>query len=887
MGLVVLDVKRKPDEFCRPCGLWKKCESPIMNGEGSEHPTWLFIGEAPGREEDEEGFPFIGDSGQLLREALEAVGIDLQKCRFSNVVRCRPPDNQISAWPQAVEHCRPHILREIRATNPKVIVILGATALRSLLNKTGILKLHGETIKTNDRTYVISFHPAYLLRNDTEVTRKRFYDVMRLAKRLGEPKKHKEVQRHHEYIRDRKMLQEYNDMLRKQTLLATDIESSTLNPFSKIRKPEVGCVGFSWDPNHAVCYPVHGRVGVEAQIKVRPEEVIEAIKDIWEDPDIKLVGHFAQHDYRYMAVVHDTWAGGINSDTGFYADTGLMHYTLDEHRGGHGLKELAWMVGMGNYDQPKRQYCMANPQHDPDRGGNLIYSPAPVLYPYNMDDCIADFRLFRLLKPRLIKQRLWELPFLFPLMWHFWTASMMEINGIRISEKRNLKLQEVYHKRIIKYDKQLADFPQVRRLQKEHELEIMEKIYERVRSYKRKVPNVRKAVLERFEEAKEKGKLDLNLNSPDNRRKLIFDIMGYEPLWKTKGGAPSAEKEVLETLNKRRRSKVLTNLITRNELVSAESKYVKPIPRWIGTDDRTHTFYRPAGTVTGRVSSDEPNHENLPKRNQLAMELRTQFVCSKGDYGILEMDKKQIEMRLFADRANDDKMIEEFNAGKDPHRMGAAAAFEIPEKDVTKEQRTDAKSAISFGILYGRMAAALAADFGWRERKAQNFIDRYFDKYDDCLEYRLERERYILKHGIVYSHFFRRRHCDGWDSGNDRLEAQAVREGINSPIQGDASDITWVAGRRLQRWLLKYKMRSKLIITVHDALFVDYFRKELEDVLHMADKFMADRKFIEKRTGWLCQVPIPNDVFLGPNLGKMTELEHRSESEFIIPSAFR
>src|SRR5882672_2791313 len=160
-----LNVIREPDRDCHQCGLYKKCKTPIMNGEGSEKPTWMFIGEAPGADEDEKGFPFVGKEGSGLRDEIEAAKFDMEKCRFSNAVRCRPPKNAIKEWPDAPELCKPKILREIHVTNPKVVILLGAYALSSVLGKTGIVKLSGEVFRKNGRFYVPCIHPGYVLRN--------------------------------------------------------------------------------------------------------------------------------------------------------------------------------------------------------------------------------------------------------------------------------------------------------------------------------------------------------------------------------------------------------------------------------------------------------------------------------------------------------------------------------------------------------------------------------------------------------------------------------------------------------------------------------------------------------------------------------------------------
>jgi len=882
VSLVVLDQPRKPDEFCEPCGLYKTCNSPIMEGEGSQNPVWLFIGEAPGAEEDEDGRPFIGESGLLLRETLEALGFPLQKCRFTNVVRCRPPDNSLERYPKAIEHCRPHVLREVRATNPKVVVLLGNSAIRSILNKTGILRLHGEAIEAGSRTFVCCFHPAYLLRNDTPATRRTFRQALQFAKRLGEKKPKTEKLRKHEYIRDRKMLQEYTDYIRTKSSVATDLEGSTLSPFARNRKPEIGCVGFAWSADEGVCYPVQGRNRVK--ISVSPEEVLEAVQDIWEDENLKHVAHFGKYDFVYAAVLHDIWLGGKRGFQGYYADTGMMSYTLNEERGAHGLKEWAWRIGMADYDLKKRQYCLANPQHDPERGGNLIYVPADILFSYNIDDCIACFRLFELLKKRLEKKGLWEHPFRFPIMWNNWMSAMIEIQGVNISWKRNRQLLDIFESRIQKEDKKLHAYPEVRDLKQMRDLELMERLYQRVKKYKRPPVSIKGKVLELYERHKKKN--PINLNSTDNKRDLLYDVLGYAPPWYTKKlNQPSVEKAAIEEVYRKHPNKVLRSLIRRSGFVSSVDKYIGPIPEWIGTDGRTHSHYNPAGTVTGRVSSEDPNHENLPKRGELASELRSQFVARGEKYGMLEQDQKQVEMRLFCDRAGDDVMREEFEQGKDPHRMGAAAGFEISEKEVTKEQRTEAKSAVSFGLLYGRQAPALAADFRKSVKWAERFISNYFGKYDDCLEYRLEQERYIKKHGEVVSHFHRYRRLRSLlETGEEAKIAQAVREGINAPIQGDASDITWVAGNRFHRWLVKHKMKSRVVIINQDAVIVDYYKPELADVLENLWRFMTDRKFIEKMVGWHCTVRLDTDALIGPNLGAMQELEHgHSPGEFLLP----
>jgi uracil-DNA glycosylase family 4 len=877
-----LNIIRKPDEFCKPCQLYQTCNTPIMNGEGSEHPDILFIGEAPGADEDEQGFPWAGRAGVILREAIEEVGIDPKRCRFSNAVRCRPPENKLPA--SAISHCRPHILREIRAVQPKVIVLLGATPLKSILNRQGVMKLHGETI-VGPWKIVISFHPAWYLRNETPENYKKFLAALKLAKHLAYPRKSESREKFEKIVvQDEKTLKEVVDTVKKSKYPATDVEGSTLSPYAKHRKPELGCVGFSWGDRIGAYLPISSRVGLGKCLSA--EAYLEAMKELWEDPDIDWLAHYGKYDYCYAGVLHNIWLGGKRGF--YYADTELMAYCLDEKRGGKSLKDQAAFIGMLDYDQPKRQYALEHPEANDKAGGNILLIPWDILSDYNIKDCIACRRLFFHLRPKLKEQKLWDRPFKFPVMYHQFTAAIQEINGVKLDLERNKKLRKEYKHLIKEEDNKLANFGEMKKLQRWQDNNLLEELMERVASYKRPVPDPKKKVFELFEANKE----PVNLGSPEVKRHLVFNILDYEPLWKTPSGKfDSASREVLEKLNAKRKNPVLTCIIERSELATLKSKCVDPIPSWEGTDGKTHTTYNVDGQVTGRVSSEDPNHENLPKRTPRAPGLREQFQASLD--GIMEQDSKQVEMRLFADRAKDDVMIQEFADGKDPHKMGAMAGFEItPEQwdklppEEQKMKRTDAKSMVSFGVLYGRQAPALAEDFQKSERWARKFIDRYFAKYDDCLAYRLDREKYIKKEKIVYSHFFRPRRLPEVDSDIESQVAEAVRQGINAPIQGDASDITWCAGWRMIRWLQKYKMRSKYIITVHDAGYIDYHHKEIEDIIHQHHLFMTDRKWFEKMTGWYCEVPLDTDCFLGPSLGKMTELEHKGGGEFVVPSQF-
>ena len=601
------------------------------------------------------------------------------------------------------------------------------------------------------------------------------------------------------------------------------------------------------------------------------------------------MGHFEKYGFGYLKALYGIEGGGKKSKTGFYADTGLMSYCLNEQKGGHGLKDWAYKLGMGNYELELDQWKLNHPECNPDRGGNLNLTPARILYPYNIDDCIADYRLYFKLKKRLKKQNLWDRPFMFPLMWLFWLASTMELEGMNLDLEQNKRLHESFRERIAKEDEKLNEFPEIKMMRKKREQELLSELYERVTSYKRPVENVKSKVFELYQNALaklEKNGEDILEITPDTKREIVYDILKYPATVVTgKKQQPSVQKWVLEGLQEENPSRVLKHIIHRGELESSVSKYIKPVVEWASTDGRTHTTFKPQGTATGRFASEDPNHQNFPKRYELAKELRTQFVSRNEDYILLEADEKQIELRLMADRAKDKTLIQEFNDGKDPHRMAASAAYNIPEERVTKEQRQDAKAAVSFGLIYGREAYALAGDFGWSERRAKKFKDRYFGKYDGVWRYLQERREYILEHGEVVSHFGRHRRLHNEIlSDREGTVNEAVRQGINAPIQGDAADCTNIAACRMQRYLLRKRMKSRVIATVYDAVYIDTYKPEVSRIIPKLYQYMTDREFIKKMTGWLCAVAWDIDISLGPNLGKMVELARGKKlNNFIIP----
>jgi DNA polymerase-1 len=225
--------------------------------------------------------------------------------------------------------------------------------------------------------------------------------------------------------------------------------------------------------------------------------------------------------------------------------------------------------------------------------------------------------------------------------------------------------------------------------------------------------------------------------------------------------------------------------------------------------------------------------------------------------------------------------------------MAAATCYsamtgkEVRYEDVTKAQRNIAKNAVSFGIIYGRGDESLSADLGLTLVQGKKLRAGYFEHYHGVAAYiEAETER-LPKVGVAISHFNRHRRLrPAIDDERPGVRNEAIREGINAPIQGDLSDVVWTAGHRLRKWMLKYHFKSKIVIINHDAIIGDIWHKELQDVIEMQYKFMTDREFLRKMTGWYCSVPFDVDFTLGASLANPVELVAKKPGEFIIPPQF-
>ncbi|MBS6348333.1 MAG: DNA polymerase I [Oscillospiraceae bacterium] len=318
---------------------------------------------------------------------------------------------------------------------------------------------------------------------------------------------------------------------------------------------------------------------------------------------------------------------------------------------------------------------------------------------------------------------------------------------------------------------------------------------------------------------------EFNINSTQQLGRILFDQLGLPPVKKTKTGY-STNAEVLDKL--RGKHPIIEQILDYRQLTKLKSTYVDGLGKVIGDDGRIHTCFQNTVTATGRLSSAEPNLQNIPIRTPLGAELRKMFVAGPG-MALVDADYSQIELRLLAHMAGDEKMIEAFRSGRDFHTVTAAQVFGVEPDQVSAEMRRSAK-AVNFGIVYGISAFSLSQDIGVTVAEAKAYMDKYFATYPGVRAYMDHVVEQAKTDGYVSTLMGRRRWLPELKSSNFNTRSFGERVALNMPIQGTAADIIKLAMLRVRDRLKAEGLRGQLVLQVHDELIVECPQEEQERV---------------------------------------------------------
>ncbi len=349
---------------------------------------------------------------------------------------------------------------------------------------------------------------------------------------------------------------------------------------------------------------------------------------------------------------------------------------------------------------------------------------------------------------------------------------------------------------------------------------------------------------------------EFNINSPKQMGEVLFDKMKLiDKPKKTKTGQYATGEEILSKLANEH--EIASKILEFREYQKLKSTYVDALPALISSKDGLiHTDYRQAVAATGRLSSNNPNLQNIPIRTEKGKEIRKAFIPRSSDYKILAADYSQIELRIIAAFANDESMISAFKEGQDIHATTASKVFKVPMEEMNSDIRRKAKG-VNFGLIYGISAFGLSQNINISRTEAAEIIDAYFTEFPGIKKYMDDQINFAREHGYVETILGRRRYLRDINSKNQTVRGFAERNAINAPIQGSAADMIKVAMINIHDWMKKEKLKSKMIMQVHDELVFDAHKDEIEKLQIHVIKLMKEAIALN--------VPMDVEVGIGEN----------------------
>ena len=555
-------------------------------------------------------------------------------------------------------------------------------------------------------------------------------------------------------------------------------------------------ISLSVQANRAAYIPVgHTYAGAPAQLS--RERVLAALKDWLESPESRKVGQNLKYDKHVFANC-GILLGGVEHDTL------LQSYVLESHRS-HDMDSLA-----------ARHLDLTTITYDDvtGKGANRIAFEQVELAraaEYAAEDADVTLQLHQVLHPQVEQDAK---------LLHIYRDIEMPVMEVLFTMERNGVL----------LDAQLLE-------QQSRELGIKMMALEEAVHLQAGQP--------------------FNLNSPKQLQEILFEKQGLPVVKKTPSGVPSTDEDVLQQLAL---DHPLPKLILEYRgLSKLKSTYTDKLPRMVNAGTgRVHTNYAQAVAVTGRLSSNDPNLQNIPVRTAEGRRIREAFIAPPGSV-IVSADYSQIELRIMAHLSQDKGLLQAFAAGEDVHRHTASEIFGVESAAVNAEQRRYAK-VINFGLIYGMSAFGLASQLGIERGAAQQYMERYFLRYPGVKDY-MERTRETARNlGYVETVFGRRLYLPEIKASNPARRQGSERAAINAPMQGTAADLIKLAMIAVHRWLSTTRMTSRLIMQVHDELVLEVPGSEIESVKSELPGLMNSVAELD--------VPLAVDVGVGPNWDK-------------------
>lgn len=509
------------------------------------------------------------------------------------------------------------------------------------------------------------------------------------------------------------------------------------------------------------------------------QSIVDEFKPFFEHQSIEKIAHNMKYD---MQVLHRY---GVRFDGPLF-DTMIAHYLI-QPESKQGMDFLAEYYL--NYTPISIETLIGKKGKGQGNMGDL----APeAICDYACEDADITFQLKQLFAPQIEKDHLKKL---------FYDMEMPLVSVLAGMEEEGIAI-DIPH--LEAYSKQLA----------EETTELEKKI-------------------------KELAGVDFNVDSPKQLGDILFEHLKISSkAKKTKTGQYATSEDILQ--QHKNDHEIIPLILDYRQMKKLKSTYVDPLPTMKDpVDGRVHTSYMQTVTATGRLSSNNPNLQNIPIRSERGKEIRRAFIARSADYKLMSADYSQIELRIIAALANDTNMIQAFKDKLDIHRATAAKVFHLELDEVSKDQRSAAK-AVNFGIIYGQSAFGLSQNLGISRTEAKQIIDAYFAQYSTIKSYMDKAVKDARENGYVETIMQRRRYLPDINSANAVVRGFAERNAVNAPIQGSAADIIKLAMVAVDKAMKEANVQSKMILQVHDELVFDVHNDEQEIMKKLVKEAMEN-----------------------------------------------
>jgi len=798
---------------CKSCGLYKNCNSPKMKPSGEGLKGILIVGEAPGKVEDEKGKQFVGESGEVLFRAFRKNGINIYRdAKLDNTIACRPPDN-IYPNQKRVKYCKPRLVHNIRKIKPKLIFAVGEKAIKGILDDAEFEitagKMRGRIVPSLKYNCWVCclFHSACILRRPEHTKlferdiREGLMYLKKPFKKIGINEDEGNVIIYKDFKRAVKILKAFQ----KKKHFCFDYETTGVNTHTEDFKILMFGIGSKTEKAYSIALEHPQAKWTENQKKILYEEM----KKLLIDEKIEKTIHNLKYEDLCSKRVFNVFIRGK------VYDTMVNSHIIDERKGTTSLAfQIYVRTGSSQWKSEVEQ-------------GNLIEEDIKDIGKYNCID-VRNTLWLRKEQEKEIKKQEYENDFKRASLFLTETTrafARMEKEGVQIDVER-LK-------------------------------EISEKLQSNIEMYQRKIAKSKPVKL-----FTKKYKKNFNYNSNPDLSFLYYDLYGMKPIKeKSSAGNYSVDAECLKKMLRKTKDENLKKLTNRilaiRKLEKLEGTYLKNWFEKLDNRNRIHPSFMNHTVETYRSSSARPNFQNIPEREQEAKKIK-QLIVPRYDC-LLKCDYSGSEVCVIAMYSKDKKLIEYLLEGYDFHREWASRIFRIPIRQVTKQQRYDAKNGWVFAMFYGSY---------WENRAKYPA----FSKVDPYHLQNLEKELWQEHKGIKNWQneqiaFYKRNLYVKTFFGFRRRAPLSINQIINTPIQATSYHLLQNGINNVIKDLKKEKMKSKAIIQVHDELVLDVKDSELEKVMGISNKRLTKKRFY-----WEI-VPMKMKWYKGKNLFDMEEIK--------------